>query len=445
MATCPPPPRRARSRRGILLLTLLGCIGRAGAQGLEIELVREFTPGQSSSSFDITAGKTRAGESIVYVATTEGTPGQRRLWRSDGTAVGTHRLGDAIVHTFLPMQDGGVYATATAPDTGLALYRSDGDAGLELVWDPVAGPADGVRSELLRLGSDVVVVPLDPSFPGLWSAGWTHAPSLVSSMSGVRRSIGSNDGIILGSSTAQPAWVFGAGAGTGRFLLPSPVDPPMGTSPPHVVGAAGPALCGKALVPDQPSGIVFCADAERQFFRRVIPSSTGVPLTVPDNVQFESTGSRLAFIRGPGQLWVSDGSHAGTYAVADDVGSQCFATDGAERLFYTWSHDLRMATITPGGARNLATMPSSYSVCEPKAATRWRSRSAIAVGGLVLTSGAANDTQAWWNFTDLPLQFSAPIAASRDWLYFAGTRSDVGTELFRVRWPDLLESGFEDE
>jgi ELWxxDGT repeat protein len=439
------------TRFAALILVIPTC-----ASALDLELVRDVRPGTAGSSPDLRRGTTRAGAPVLYFSAVVDGNGTKYLWRSDGSEAGTFVLADVPVTAIQPMPEGGAYFIAATPATGRALFRTDGDSGYELAWDPVADAPDGLeRNELVLLGDEVGVDPM--WLAGAWTTNWTTPPHQFSRFDDglpFGFAAGEREIILPNSSRTAPALVAGGVTGLGRAMLPAPEDDPPISNGAHLVWASGAVLCGKAFATLQ-GAVLHCVDPTRTWLRRIFPPALrGNPIALSDLQAFGPLRDKLAFIASS-RLWVTDGSSAGTTLVAEAPGffSQCIQTDRAERMFYANGNgdELWTATAAPGSNRRVATGPfSSFGFgvgpqCQDRrSVARWNGIHAIAAAGLVLSDGTPEGSTLHPNPID-GVAIMPPIATMAGSLYAAGCRADVGCELFRVRWPDLLQSSFEND
>lgn len=438
------------SRKAAAALGVVAVLCHPVAHAFDYELVRDLRPGASGSDPILRPGTTRDHATVAYFSIRVDTAGTRNLWRTDGTTAGTFPLAAIPTGDFQPLPNGGVLFTGTTPDTGLALFRSDGSAGYELAWDPVPGPAQGVANRaLVPFAGRVLVDPVNFP-PGFWSVGWDDAGTQASNAVSQWVAPGDARAIQGGDTPEAPAFVFGAGLGLGRSLQPSPGDPTL--LPMHRAFAHGDTLCGKAGAQGFVNGMLACADATLTFLRLVRPASlAGAPLEVVDAPTVVPFGRGIAFVaNSPRRPWASDGTDAGTVPLGNATDYFCVASVDAAALFFradqqTWivrpdgSPPVALASVAAAGG-----LP--FFDCDPGIAARWHGRMALALeGGFLLTDGSAAGTQAESSVTAPVFVAAEPIAVIGDFALIVASRDDVGKELFRVRWPDLLESSFEDE
>lgn len=265
------------------------------------------------------------------------------LWRTDGTASGTH-----VVKDINPGPDGSspqwgvrhgsvVFFAASTADHGNELWRSDGtEAGTTLVRDIDPGPGfdsgrergDSYPAEIVSAGSFVAFRACDQEHGNeLWRSDGTAAGTfLVADIepgpgpNTERRVCGDNPGprdlVVLGGIVyffaKHPA--FGTelwrsdGTTQGTWMV-TEVYP--GPDPPPIQRTSGIAVA--SLV----------ATAERLFFFgpgglwTSDGTEAGTQLIGPGGALLTAGASRVFFRGFPDGLWVSDGTRAGTRMVSD--------------------------------------------------------------------------------------------------------------------------------
>ncbi|MCR9246831.1 MAG: hypothetical protein NXI31_17500 [bacterium] len=257
------------------------------------------------------------------------------LFCSDGTAAGTRMLraffaAEAVIEWLTPVGNE-VWFTATDAQVGRELWRSDGTvAGTVLVADLEPGTAGSFPERFFDIGGGRVVFFASAQGFGFepWVSDGTAAgtallrditpgpggfpPRYAASLGGSQVFFNHNDG------SGAELWVTdGTTAGTQRLQ-------------PFAGGASDPAWLCEAFVPGIGHRVFFSARATANGFRGIY-ATAGTQATTQLIVNIGGTGSgpalltghdnRLFFVHADGQsgheLWVSDGTAAGTVLAAD--------------------------------------------------------------------------------------------------------------------------------
>lgn len=373
----PPPHRKgAGAARPKAIGGQIFFAGRDVETGIELwrsdgtedgtRLVADIRPGPSGSvpeRFVDVGG-------VAYFTADDGVHGAE-LWRSDGTEAGTW-----MVRDIMPGREESDAWNLTElnglllfnADDGVAaseLWRSDGtEAGTYLVKDIWPGPEHGGPQKFTRVGDVIYFVATDATHgKELWVTDGTTA--------GTRRvtdiNRGSGDSIYC--RRAQPIvelngeLFFSADDGEHGFEL----------------WKTDGTTAGTTMVRDVRPG------AE---------SSNALPLL--------GAGGYVYFNADEGELWVSDGSEAGTRRISEDVYNRrgMVAALGDQALYIanpgrrgTKGHQLWITDGTPGGARLLVDVLSPAGACQP----RHFIRDLFTVGDRVYFAGrtSGGDEELW--------------------------------------------------
>lgn len=325
----------------------IGCeLWRTDGTGPGTSLVADLRPGPAGSD---PTGLTAVG-GVLYFAANDGTHGAE-LWKSDGTAQGTMIVRDIVPGSLgsspesLVLAGGRLFFTATTPESGNELWMSDGSAdGTVLVKDIHPGAFGSAVPYLVSQGSLVYFTAFDGvSGQEPWRSDGTAAGTFRLADLGP----GDQSGSPWGYVAAGPYVFFTAAAGSspGVYRTDGTIGGTLRLAPPGLPVASGgkvfftswSAASGEELwVSDgTPAGTRLVADIrpgpESALVNGITPLGTGVVFSANDG----ATGN---------EPWFSDGSAAGTTRLADihgddlvTVGPAQFTSLGAEALFIAQS------------------------------------------------------------------------------------------------------------
>ena len=405
------------------------------------------------------------GMPVVYFRIGSIEPAGSTLWRSDGSADGTHPAvpeshAGRVGHMLVP-QGGGAYFLA-ADDGGTAqIHWTDGSASAtstRQLTDEPAGVAAlaGLISDrpafvrrtpdgesLMRLvdmqGTLSTVLEVDA--PANHWAEWVLGPA---------------GGLVMWQTRTSPG-----GYRVTRFgwhgELPTLLPPPAPATSwvyPHAAGAGAGIFCLKAYTAD--GARLHCTDGTAAGTIRPVPPTLGSDVWIPDFVTFRAVGERLIFIThalsGPYRPWTTDGTHAGTQALLDFGPSPVdVCTDDDDGTIYFTGDDSDGATAlwrTDGTREGTQRIASAPGRCGHRGVSRaLDGRAYIAAGTtLLVTDGTESGTHPVVGAP--PLQTSSQetgyrgIAAAGRWILFAAA-DGAGTMLWRIDLDPVFAGGFD--
>jgi ELWxxDGT repeat protein len=314
-------------------------------------LLKDITPGAGDSYLSGLTVARGGAYFFRYFPDTESTPARTELWKTNGTAAGTARVKDLGPGSYTLSMKATLGNTllfvVETPASGTELWRSDGtEAGTFLVKDIQAGPASAYPFDLRAVAGRVYFTATDAVHGlGVWrtdgtAAGTVRVEALGTGTSheGLRllTSVGAYLYFTTSSSTDQlmrlyrlNVWVASPGAAEPVATIPNPF----------------------AAQPDAwPYLTDFAAAGGKLFFGMGISTAGPAPRDV--------------------QLWVTDGTSAGTRLVvrplslSDEFGTQIVALedrvlfsvfDGSGTGLEPWISDgtpantRRVQDIAPGG------------------------------------------------------------------------------------------------
>jgi len=304
-------------------------------------LVREMEEGPGPDFVTYSAPWAEANGRLVFVRTLPS--GDPELWGSDGTAAGTVRLLDpgTVVDPFLRAVGSKVYFLARDATHGVEPWVTDGTkSGTRLLRDTTPGPEPIARRGdlslfalqgrlLFRGGGD----PLDPDF---WLSNGTPAgtvplanvyPFLAEPLAGL-----SGEPVELGGKVYfdrspngldTTLWVTDLSAAGTRSLGPVSAEPGFRTSRLFVAGrkifVSGVSDRGNGLwaTDGRPNGGKLLG----RFSLDVSTDRAPVPTAFGGKLFFRTSGSGPDPDFSGAELWVSDGTVAGTRRVQDSSGA----------------------------------------------------------------------------------------------------------------------------
>ena len=357
-------------------------------------VVAELGPDQPYSGIE-PSGLVALGHTLYFTLWHEsyGT----EVWKSDGTEAGTGILkdicpgtcggiGTRLDGTWLKSWRGAAYFAASAPETGVELWRTDGTSGgTVLVGDLNPGPANSL-DEFMPLG-DTLLLAVDDGVHGteLWIGDGTPAGSrLVHDYYPGRTGAGIGSFVTVGRMAYFKAlgglWrTDGTPGGTTIIFVPS--APPSGSSALEPIAPFDGMLLFLASTADG-AGLML-TNGIRGGQRAVaiaLPLSIDLPGAYPD--QLTPMAGGLAFVAGRPErwLWYTDPapgsvvslSPSGLYvgaAMLTPVGSTLFFSQGTYGL---WKTDLSARTPAlayprppwTSGPRAAATLGDSVMVSD---------------------------------------------------------------------------------
>ena len=291
---------------------------------------------------DINTGpQARFGSSAVVagmVFFTKIDSSRHELWRTDGTPSGTVRLA-----RFRPgiteLTDGGGQLLFSADDGshGRELWRSDGTAaGTVLVDDLVPGGEGSNPSDLAAVGADVFFAATAPT-AGLWrSDGTVDGAALVQAYSGRVLELTESSGMLFfwTSSTTRITLRRSDGSAAGTVPVrswPSFDGEVWVENPVALAGNIFFGLSSPGAGSTETDTEIWRSDGTFAGTRQLSAFTAGIETdyTEGDGKTFDliAYGSRVAFafhgFTGGSQLWLSDGTQAGTARVRLWTGSAC--------------------------------------------------------------------------------------------------------------------------
>lgn len=432
------------------------CVALAAPLGAQTtRLVADINPGTDNSAIQLlTAGKTDDGVSVAYFTAIDGS-GVRKLWRSDGTPAGTYALSEQAVDSFFASPQGGVYFSAATAERGVEPFRSDGASQGVPLPELVPGPASGSGGFFPRAfgGKPVFRHATQNQVWQIVDAGYVQIAQLPTGGA----AMGETMGMVRGSSSAQPVFVFGGAQGTGSYVPPDAANP-SSSDVPHLVAAGGMALCGKAFAGTGQS-VLNCFRPGSRTFAQVVPNETGTLLRLADNVLFTPFAGRLTFRTLTNPLaWITDGTNAGTYSLSDvapDFSPGCFAAGSDSRLIFVRAGDLWIAGAQPLSARELLALPTFEGVtstCETIEAgaarmpsARWRNLTylPIGLGRIAVTDGTSEGTRTFLTAGDAGRAATTGVAFLDSRLLYSGIDPASGTELWALDPILLFDDSFD--
>jgi ELWxxDGT repeat protein len=377
-------------------------------------LVRELEPGPGPAFVTFSAPWAEANGRLVFVRSFFS--GDPELWGSDGTATGTVRLLDpgTVVDPFLRAVGSKVYFLARDAAHGAEPWVTDGTTrGTRLLRDTTPGPEPIARRGdlslfalqgrlLFRGGGD----PLDPDF---WLSNGTPAstvplanvyPFLVEPLAGL-----SGDPVELGgkiyfdrspNGLDSTLWVTDLTAAGTRSLGPVSGEPGFRTSRLFVAGqkifVSGRSDRGNGLwaTDGRPGGARLLGRFSLEFSTNIAP----VPTAFSGKLFFRTSGTGPNPDLSGAELWVSNGTVAGTRRVQDPSGAPILDP----RALVVFAHQL---------------------ICSAAQSGFWGTNGTPAGTAQLFARSPVVDPQ------------SLVVAGSR--LYFANMDAETGTELWALR------------
>lgn len=403
------------------------------------------------------------GARLYFVRLAPATQGGRReLWRTDGTAAGTAGIAPAAVGgnvtDVVALDHGLAFSVAGAGEAGgMAVYRADADLNLAApLWTDASIPSllqpipgDGVLFDCDGSGSgNVCALAPGQSQPAI------VAPALQSGRRVLRLGQLGAAALFLvsegGSGDSRGLW-RSDGTAPGTFRIAADLYVPYAGIPSAVASLvhvgqlwflacdAVPEFCG-----------LYVTDGSAGGTRRVaaLASSSG---------DIEPLGSRVAVLAGDGdvQLWVSDGSEAGTQALGSFAGAArtgLAAADGRVH-FVAGTAPMPVYYVSDGTASgtHAVTLPPQTrpSVAAPLALGAdmvvFRCFAPALGDELCVTDAAANGVTVHDLFPGPASSSSQFLGRAGDSIYFAADDGEHGRELWRVlRLPDpIFRDGFQ--
>ncbi len=368
---------------------------RADPAAGRVERVAELMPGAGSADpSELIRYRAR-----VFFAALSPT-GVREVWHSDGTAVGTALLADGVgtdPRSFT-VAGGLLYFSATTPAAGRELWRTDGTiSGTFMVADLFPGTMGSIPilTEMQPVSGDAIVfIAVDPIGRSLWYTDGTpggtrrllSSPVLydLAAVGGGRVVFTADDG----QSGDEPWITDGTVAGT-RLLL---------NINPAVEGSSAPRVF-------TPSG---------------------------DLVYFVATDTATG-----ADVYRTDGTEAGTILLHDlpaaVQGDPQFLTDVGGRLFFRSGLQLWTSDGTPQGTVGGPVFPGSVGL---NGIAGLDSRALIAARAglleqLYITDGTVAGTSLVKRVNPTGSAQIREMTSHRGLVYFAGTETSIGSELWR--------------
>jgi ELWxxDGT repeat protein len=281
-------------------------------------LVKDITPGAASSS---PRNLKALGSTLVFfrdVPGTDTTPGRSELWRSDGTSTGTVRvldLGQGVEVDWRSARAGNALVFFVRDAAGnVAAWRTDGtSAGTQLLHS-ISGP-EGYSPLEVRSSNGLAF------FTASGAGGTTVWKSDGTRTGTVRLYTFAADGRYPAMLTAMGAHLY--------VTLSNPADQRLGLFRLRLDGVGGKEHVATLSNPyaSQPDAMPylnnFSATADRIYFEQAISTSGPAPRDT--------------------QLWVTDGTKAGTrllrrpLSLSDEYGSPITAVDSGLAFFVSYS------------------------------------------------------------------------------------------------------------
>jgi ELWxxDGT repeat protein len=284
-------------------------------------LVKDLNPERSSNPRQMIA----FGGRLFFFADT---PQSRQLWRSDGTPAGTVRVHDFLVNapeTLDLVQADGALFVLQGTESGVEVWRSDGtEAGTERVLD-----LPQQLHNYQTAGRHLFLVTRNTAHTEMWAVGGTGEAVRVLQV-GTAQEIeihATADHLVFSLEDdhgREPWWSDGTPGGT------------------HLIADICPGPCSSVI----PSSLFAGTYGERAVLRL----DDGVSGTEP---------------------WLTDGTAAGTWRLADLCAGECsaslaFAQEVNRWLVLRFERDVWVTDGTPDGAWRVANIsPSLHSIALP--------------------------------------------------------------------------------
>jgi ELWxxDGT repeat protein len=322
--------------------TIVGSLGNELLLGVENQLWKSNgTEAGTVFVKDVRPSKATAVGSTLFFAGSQTSTGVE-LWKTDGTPAGTVMVKDTnpgpssgvtipsppLAPPPIVVVGNTLFFTATAPDTGRELWKSDGtEAGTVLVKDIVPGIPRSVFAEQTAVGMTLAFVAREPEGGSeLWKSDGTAAGTVR--VRDIVPGAGSSDPkhlAVIGSTLYFQAFEPNVGvelwksdgseAGT---VLVKDIEPGTGSSAPMALAALGDMLVFAAADSETGSEL-WKSDGTAGGTVRVKDIVPGVASSTPLDI-YEADGAVLfaAFTPEAGiELWRSDGTEQGTMIVKD--------------------------------------------------------------------------------------------------------------------------------
>jgi ELWxxDGT repeat protein len=298
--TTPTGSRRKRLPTAWIVATLVGTFTAAWAEDRAL-LVKDIFPGEQSPGFPNSSGPSRFTEfkGLAYFSANDGTNGTE-LWVSDGTELGTYMVKDinpgptgSAPGWLTPLGDF-LYFTANQAGVGIELWRTDGtEANTILVADIASGSNSSNPQYLTALNDTLFFSARTDTFG---RELWTHNPQSVTTAMVADTWQGTNDGFNYSAGTGHFAHNL---VGTARGLF-------------FYRGTTGTSTNDDGIELHVSNG--FTANQVTNLATLWGDSLPNYLVTMNDTLYFCSGASPVG-----GELYRSDGTAVGTYAVKDVV------------------------------------------------------------------------------------------------------------------------------
>ena len=456
------------ARTWILRQVLLGCAATAthAAAGVPEPYVVLPAKDTTSHGFQGLNAGTSVGFPVAYFHMHLPDAGGSTLWRTDGTAEGTH---PATSKDFA-----GRISGLRVPASGGAYFiAADADGVSQVHWTDGTGSATSTRQVTVEPVGVYPIVELiedRPAFIRRTADGESllRVDDMQGGVSVVLHVAVRQDRWaewVVGPSSGLVLWLPREGSGgyrvthfrwNGSPSVDLPVPPPATVwDYPHAGGAGNGVFCVKAYASS--AARLHCTDGTAEGTIRPLPPTLGTDVWIPDFVRFTAFGDRLLFVThalsGPYRPWITDGTDQGTFALLDSGASTlevCTADNDGE-LYFTaldgaGSIGLWRTDGTRPGTRKLAIVSGA---CNHRGVARaLDGRAYIAAGDSLVTSdGTAVGTRAVTGAPPLHVDsfetgYQAVVMLGR-WLVFAAPDGHGGAALWRLDLDPVFAGGFD--
>lgn len=456
------------ARAWILRGVLLGCAVTATHVAAEVPLPYLVLPAKDTTSpgFHGLHAGTSVGFPVSYFQMHPPGAGGTTLWRTNGTAEGTH---PATSEAYAGRASG-----LRVPANGGAYFNAADANGVSQVhWTDGAGSATSTRQVTMEPVGVYPIVELiedRPAFIRRTADGESllKVDDMQGGVSVVMHVAARQDRWaewVVGPSSGLVLWLPREGSGGYRVThfgwndspaLDLPVPPPASVwEYPHAGGAGNGIFCVKAYASSVAR--LHCTDGTAEGTIRPLPPTLGSEVWIPDFVRFTAFGDRLLFVThamsGPYRPWITDGTDQGTFALLDSGASTldvCTAENDGE-LYFTaldeaGSIGLWRTDGTRPGTRKLAIVSGE---CNYRGVARaLDGRAYIAAGDTLYSSdGTAVGTRAVPGAPPLHVASfetgSQAIVMLGRWLVFAAPEGRGGQALWRLDLDPVFAGGFD--
>lgn len=403
----------------------------------------DLQPGPASPSPLYFVAVTHGGggtELVYFVARIDGVS---TVWASDGSALGTVRIGDGEAPV-VATPWGTVLFRGPWPGEGQEIIEGAPGVPTRLRYALVPGPNDSlfVKIATTPFHGRIVIMSAEGEAIALGAGEEQQA------LGAIGPEFAADHGVLSSSGLSGPdahSYLYRTSLNGGwTVLAPDPDVIQPGVF--QMISAFGDRACGKTHSRSHPGGALYCADLVAGHMRRVTTPGGEAP-SLRDGTPYLRVGDQVVFVGSEGRIWQSDGTAHGLAPLTHELQSDCITAGGGSRIVERtrvgtarW-HDLanRTSGLLPIASVDCESAGGPSGMIGERHRSRWRNVTAITGGGKLVLFDGAEATEV--TLSDVSFVYPMPSFVGSK-LMIAGSAASTGTE-FHIIDMQVFEDGME--